>query len=150
MDDASRIAWLNRWLLLIFPSYLRYMAMMDRNRMWTDRFPLETRDLVKQVLDEQTRFCQQLADRIDQLGGQPEVASYPEDAARLNYLEMSVAIKKSVERLEYNLAALESDRRDVAADQDLAALLEDAIDQTRHHIHMLRPHAAEFSSSSGQ
>ncbi|MCC6574129.1 MAG: hypothetical protein IT462_10075 [Planctomycetes bacterium] len=147
MNTQTRIAWLNRWLLLIFPSYVRYLAMLDRNRIWTDRFPLEARDVMKQLLDEQTHFCQRLADLIDYQGGHPEIAQFPEDAARLNFLEMAVAIKKTIERLEYNLAALESDRRDVNHVNDLAELLEEAIEMTRHHIHLLKPLSAEFSAS---
>ncbi len=150
MNSNVQIAWLNRWLLLIFPSYLRYMSMLDRNRMWSDRFRADSRDLMKQLLDEQTAICQRIADWVDKLDGHPEIAQFPEDAARLNFLEMAVAVKKTIERLEYHLAALESDRRDVAGDNELAELLEEAIDLMRHHIHLLRPLAAEFSASHGK
>ena len=150
MDKASRLEYLRRWLLLVFPSYLRYLSMMDKSRMWSDRFPLAMRVTVQRVLEEETAYCQTLADEIEELGEYPELASYPEDAGRLNYLEMSVAIQKTIERLEYNLALLGKDRIDVTQDEEMAELLENGIAITQQHIDALRPMAQSFSSNATQ
>jgi hypothetical protein len=148
MDKAHKIELLCRWLLVVFPSYLRYLSMLDRNRMWSDRFPLDQRIAVQRVLDEETAYCQRLAELIEGMGEYPELASYPEDAARLNYLEMAVAIKKTLERLEINLARLERDRREAAVDQAMAELLEDGIALMKRHIDELKPLAHEWSSNA--
>ncbi|MCC6150503.1 MAG: hypothetical protein IT461_09660 [Planctomycetes bacterium] len=148
MDKAHKIELLCRWLLVVFPSYLRYLSMLDRNRMWSDRFPLDQRITVQRVLDEETAYCQRLAELIEGMGEYPELASYPEDAARLNYLEMAVAIKKTLERLEINLARLERDRREAAVDQAMAELLEDGIALMKRHIDELKPLAHEWSSNA--
>ncbi len=148
MDKAHKIELLCRWLLVVFPSYLRYLSMLDRNRMWSDRFPLDQRVTVQRVLDEETAYCQRLAELIEGMGEYPELASYPEDAARLNYLEMAVAIKKTLERLEINLVRLEKDRREAAEDEAMAELLEDGIALMKRHIEELKPLAHEWSSNA--
>lgn len=147
MDDTAKIAFLERWLALVFPSYLRYMHMLERNRIWMDRFPLEARVQMERLLDEQTAYCQKLADALDDLNALPELSPFPEDAARLNYLEMAVAIKKSLERMASNLAALKADRRQAARDESLAELLEEGIELTERQMAELEPLAADFSSN---
>ena len=148
MEKAQKIELLCRWLLVVFPSYLRYLSMLDRNRMWSDRFPLDQRVTVQRVLEEETAYCQRLAELIEGMGEYPELASYPEDAARLNYLEMAVAIKKTLERLEINLLRLEKDRREAAEDEEMAELLEDGIALLKRHIEELKPLALQWSSNA--
>ena len=148
MEKAQKIELLCRWLLVVFPSYLRYLSMLDRNRMWSDRFPLDQRVTVQRVLEEETAYCQRLAELIEGMGEYPELASYPEDAARLNYLEMAVAIKKTLERLEINLLRLEKDRREAAEDEEMAELLEDGIALMKRHIDELKPLALQWSSNA--
>ncbi|MBV6517004.1 MAG: hypothetical protein HUU03_03595 [Planctomycetaceae bacterium] len=148
MDKALRIELLRRWLLVVFPGYLRYLSMLDKNRVWLDRFPLDRRTLVQRVLDEETAYCQRLADELEALGEYPELASYPEDAGRLNYLEMAVALQKTVERLEINVRRLSADRAEAAQDQALAELLEDGIALLQRHIEELKPFALQWSSNA--
>lgn len=148
MDKPEKLEYLRRWLLVVFPSYLRYLSMLDKNRMWADRFPLEQRVAVQRVLDEETAYCQRLAELIEEMGEYPELASYPEDAARLNYLEMGVALKKTIERLEINVKRLDADRRDVTEDEATAELLEDGIALLKRHIEELKPLALQWSSNA--
>lgn len=147
MTDEQRRQFLNRWILLIFPSYLRYIHQLERNSLWMDRFPARAREITVQVLAEQTEYCQQLADRLDDLDAEPELALFPEDASRLNYLEMSVAVKRSIERIEYNLEQLGADRQAVTSDPELAQTLAEGIEMLQRHVTELAPHASESSPS---
>lgn len=148
MDKSERLEYLRRWLSVVFPGYLRYLSMLDKNRVWTDRFPLEQRVTVQRVLDEETAYCQRLAELIEELGEYPELASYPEDAARLNYLEMGVALAKTIERLEINIKRLDADRRDVNHDEEMAELLEEGIALLKKHVDDLKPLALQWSSNA--
>lgn len=148
MDKLERLEYLRRWLSVVFPGYLRYLSMLDKNRVWTDRFPLEQRVTVQRVLDEETAYCQRLAEMIEELGEYPELASYPEDAARLNYLEMGVALTKTIERLEINIRRLDADRRDVNHDEEMAELLEEGIALLKKHVDDLKPLALQWSSNA--
>lgn len=103
---------------------------------------------MQRVLDEETAYCQRLADELEALGEYPELASYPEDAGRLNYLEMAVALQKTVERLEINVRRLSADRAEAAQDQALAELLEDGIALLQRHIEELKPFALQWSSNA--
>jgi arsenate reductase-like glutaredoxin family protein len=148
MEKAEKLEFLRRWLQVVFPGYLRYLSMLEKNRVWSDRFPLEQRVTVQRVLDEETSYCQRLAEMIEDLGEYPELASYPEDAARLNYLEMGVALNKTIERLEINVKRLDVDRREVSDDEEMAELLEEGIALLKKHIDDLRPLALRWSSNA--
>ena len=147
MNNEIRIELIERWLGVVYPSYLRYLSRLDPHRIWDERFPQAARATLRRVHTEQDVFCDNLAKILDSLGEEPDAPQFPENASRLNYLELSVAINFTLKRFATNIAVLQADRPAVADDTQMAELLEKGIDMLQRHSVVLKPLAAESTKT---
>ncbi len=141
LDFRSSVNALNQLLIIHYRSLPMYLVEATP---WTHRGDAKATEVLLDIVSDQQRTCQRIADQVNQEGGIVDMGDYPSQFAEMNFLSLDFLLKRVAEYQQRDVDTIRGIVEQLSGNLTAQVLAKESLGAAQGHLKSLEELTAEI------